>query len=360
MSQRTNSTFRCEQCQRHAGPEMIACPERPTDMCPYELEDVAVGRLTWAVSSGIVLAIAVVGAWWSLRIADPFFALLVGLVALGLGVIGIIGVLFVFASPAVVLVNRDTGASWTRVTLAGRTFSKQITTPVEPLNLGLVLGRPLAFPASIAAVRSDLRGMPREEMSAHAMNILESALVALLAQDLITVKVGRRYESYFGRPLTLDSIKYLLEPGPRAGKQVIEGELEGRLLRTLLEERYQGLDTPDALRLMTANWQFPPRRGMEARVLIYRLFDRDELEPYRWLVELVHADAVARDVLHRVPADWRRGHTRYDVTSNDDMRLRRERIALREMRDGLWHTHPDFMRALRSQMERACQERHDD
>ncbi|MBN1678995.1 MAG: hypothetical protein JW966_01800 [Anaerolineae bacterium] len=335
--------FRCERCGRAAGPDMINCPERAQGTCPYVLETASGGRGA-SLATLVLLVLALMVLVFVSRQDDVFTALVGLVIALGLGAVGFLGVVTLLANPADLLINKDTGASWYKVKFAKRTLSHAITLPTEPVDLHLLLGRPLAYPPSLSSLRPGVTS--ETDSQQHAIELLELTLVGLLAQGLLSVRIGRRYTSFFGRPLQLNSVQYLFEPGPKTGRVVIESALEGRIMQAVTKWHFRSLDANEVeIKLITVGWQFPPRHGIEIKRLAGHVFDGGENNPYRWLVELVRRDALANQtVVETLP-----GLPPQPNPAVAGM-LRTENAALRVLYDEMRRTHPHFVRELRQQI----------
>ena len=324
---------------------MLTCPERPAGRCPYTREMVGGGRGACLPVTTALLALAV-GALWCMLGQTDFSAQVIGFgIALGSGAAGIVGVLYLRSGPAVMLVNHETGASWSQITLGRWTFSEQVTLPPGPLDLDLHAGYAPRYPPSAAALC--VMAATRTDDLYRAVDVVEHTLIALIALDLLSVLVGRRLVSFWGRPLRYDSSKYLLVPGPRTGQATLDGALEVRLLTVVTEAHFQDLDDRAAVKLLTTAWHFPPKTGIEVQSVLERLYEHDEPDPAGWLLDLVRADVTGRDLcLH----ERREGLTLQRVAPQHLDRMRVEAGEIQVLWETLAQAHPDFIRTLRRQI----------
>jgi hypothetical protein len=324
---------------------MLTCPDRAAGRCPYTRELVGGGRGACLPVTVALLALAAGVLWWAVGQTD-FSAQVLGLIlALGLAAAGIVGVLYLRSGPAVMLVNRETGASWSQITLGRWTFSEQVTLPTEPLDLDLHAGYAPRYPPSAAALC--VMAASRIDDLYRATDVVEHTLIALIALDLLRVQVGRRLVSFWGRPLHYDSSKYLLVPGPRTGQTTLSGALELRLLRVVTEAHFQDLDDRATVKLLTTAWHFPPKTGIEVQSLLERLYEHDEPDPAGWLLDLVRVDVSGRDLcLH----ERGEGLIQPRVAPQHLDRMRVEAGEIQVLWDALAQAHPDFMRTLRRQI----------
>lgn len=346
--------FRCEKCGRRAGPEMIACPERPADACPYAFEEVSSSKGGCLVATGIAFALAALVFVLGVSQGDGMIALAAALAALGLGAAGVFGVFTLLSDSAPMLLNQDTGASWTRVSLLGRTFSEQITFPPCPVLIDDAPLLDLSVPPSTALLDPEIAARGSEaEVRQHARDVLELTLAALIGQQALTLEVSASCSAYLNRPVKLTATRYLLEPG--LGADAVSGALEERLVRTAAEWRTRCQEERARLLSPGVNWRFPAPRTIEVHQLVVCLYDADPIDPYRWLIDLVHQDALARGVWERIPSDWRRGQTSYTVPQAH--RVQAESQSIRALYDWLVQAQPVLMLAIRRQIEQGFRAR---
>jgi hypothetical protein len=358
MAQSTDEStgvFRCEQCGRKAGPDMITCPERPAGRCPYNLEEVSASKASCLVMTMAVFGLAVAILMLSLGQGDLFFTLL-GMIAGGVLVaLAVLGVANMASEPAYLVVNPVTGATWTRVKLLNRTYSEQITLPTRPVEIDFRADFPLHlnYPASIAALATER--LDEQAVRQQAIALVERTLTALLAQGWLAMNYCQRYEAYFGGPMKLDATRYLVVPGPHAGAP-LTGLLETRIVQLVDDWHNRQLSQPVKIKLLAVGWHLPPRQGIEVQDLVYRIFEKGELDPYRWLLEWVRQDALNQGLWERVPSDWRRSRTTYTIPPHVQA-LKSERERLRGIHDWLLESQPDLMYAVRRAVELAFDDR---
>lgn len=349
--------FRCEQCDRRTWEALFDCPQHRDGNCPFLLENVGGSRLTRLLVAAALWALAIGALWLSQQPADYLMRLLILLLALLFAAGGSLGVLSLFSEPSYLLVNRATGASWHRLTLAGWTISDQITLPTEPLPLDLSLDFTLQYPASASALCETDTSLVGGDDRQHAIDVVLRTVVALIAQGLLAVRVGRRYDRYWGRPLKLDSIKYALEPGPLAELADVEGALEQRLMVEVIQwpERTPASDIK--IRRLAVSWQIPPGQGIEVDKLMAAIFDNDERDPYEWLVTLVEEDIMARGLCNQPQVHRGSGRAAYDIAPSHADRMREEGDAVRAAQDRLARAYPDLVRALRYAIDTGIESR---
>ena len=354
MTQTDQIELRCEQCGRAAGAEMIACPERASGGCPYLLEQVGGGKGSCLVLTVLVLLLALVVLVVGVQQGDVFSTMLALVVALGLGSAGVLGIANLLSKPSNMLFNQETGAAWSHIELLGRVYTEQITLPAQPVDLGIETHLALDYPSSVAALRPDLLNS-----DGHAVQVLTCTLVSLLGRGLLAVRMAQRFKAVLGGPYKLDAVLYLLEPGPQAGREVVAGALEGRIMRAVLEWHFNSVDADRHVRLLTVGWTFPPRHGIQIHSLVYELFDHEELEPTGWLVQLVHQDALTKGLWQRVASDWRRGRSYYEISPHVS-RMKDECDRVLALRNRLSQTHPGLVAAIQAQVEQGIRARQAD
>lgn len=351
-----DAIFRCEQCGRHTWDDLFACPERPNGGCPFLLENVGGSRLTRLAAAVVFWALAL-GALWLARQPDDYLTRLVVLALAAIfGAAGLLGVVSLFSEPSYLLVNRATGASWHRIILAGWTISDQITLPTEPLPLDLPLNRRLHYPPSISALCPESGILPDDDRQ-RAIDITLHSLIALAAQGFLSVRIARRYDRYWGRPLKLDSVKYVLEPGPLADLDDPDGALEERLMAAVRQWPERTPASAVKIRRLAVSWQIPPRQGVEVDRLLAAIFDSDERDPYHQLVMLVEEDVLARGLCRRSDLLPTGGRAAYEIQPPHADRMREESEAVHALQAQLARTHPDLLRALRYAIDTGIESR---
>jgi hypothetical protein len=296
--------FTCEQCGRRAGEEMLACPRRATDNCQWMI------------------------------------------------------------GPGKTLINRKTGQMWQQARLLGITTRRHIILEPEPVPIHLPVPPELPYPPSIAMLD------PAEHHDRHAVEIVEHVLAALMAGGHLSVRRGNRYTAALGRPPQrehkrmvvfggLDGrakpdfscVPYLLAPGPCAATPV-DGALEQRLMQAVSEWSRQPLDDPHHLQaILTRREAFPPQHGVDVETLIAGIYDRDELNPHQWLIDLVREDALQRGIIRLIPAGKPGDEDHYVQHARDADCLAGERAHLRELYAQLQQRHPELLTALNYEVE---------
>jgi hypothetical protein len=278
-------TLRCEQCGREAGPDMLACPKREAGNCPYQLEFVSGSRRACLLGTGLMTSVTAGLVLLGLSAGGTLYAFIFAGI---FGAMALLGVYSLMSGPSPMLINKQTGTSWIRTRMLGRTYD-QITLPPEPLDLGLAFEHVPAHPPSIAAWQ------PETSPELLAPRLFRWALLGLIARGRLAVRRGRQITSGMPRLLSSDPGGYLLARGPRADEPV-SGALEQRVLDAVRAWQAQSLDDPYVLKLISIGWYLPPLHGISISETVKQTYGDDKADPFAWLVELVAQDAAAQGV----------------------------------------------------------------
>jgi hypothetical protein len=289
-------TLRCARCGREAGPEMLGCPERPLDACPYELHQGAAARMKGSVL--VLLFVLTFFSVISVAVGRVVGWLLTGVVELVL----FAAVIAWFLARRKTLLDPATGAMWQRVGLLGAEVSRSVLPRLERLDFRLEPVDPLTLPASVAALTNEsgspltdayqsarqagwekrLADLPKPH-SWDGVYVFTAAVAGLLAMGAVEVYRGQLLKRRFRlRHLGMadeEETVYLVKPGP--GAESACGALEERLV-----ERMASWETHPQAPI----WPF----GLPVYNLVYALYDSDKTSPGKWLASLAVDDATQR------------------------------------------------------------------
>jgi hypothetical protein len=300
-----NATLQCESCGRLAGPEMIACPERSSDDCPYTLEQgppspilggfllaggpplalLCSGLLIWLVTrpgtlaylsllrQGVVPPLDLCGA------ILPLMALLVGVVS---GLATGIACIYCLLGQRVRLYHPVDGAMWQRGSLWGQEVELRVISGLQPLDLNLPAPRPAAYPPSVTALHRD-RPVRRtlEGWTDYAAVVFQAALVSLLARGLLELRYSVAHHKSLLRSQASPRREYFVAPGEGADHARVDG---------LLEQRIMGVATHWAQQPEAKEWP----QGATIKALVQAVYQLDRENPGQWLVRMVQRDATMR------------------------------------------------------------------
>lgn len=320
-SLRDQQTFTCDICHRQAGRDLVVCPKRATQFCPFEVQQHRLMRTRMVIMS------LVFGGAFLLGAILLFFALPlervsnfsrwmiygIGAVMLSIGVAALLyGVYGIFGKQTLVI-NPQTRQLWQEHHLFGWRVRQFIVTQAETLGDTLDLDV-LHLPVSLVAlyVSSDgtsYRGrlykrvyIDEAEHNETARIVVLMTLIGLLANG--TLKLWRTHTIKHQQP-THD---YVLTAGDNVA---VIGTLESHMLDIIHQWHHD-------VSIVSKSPQ-----GIPVRAFTSKLYDHTEIDPYKALLEQVQHDAVQHDVAHVQPHGLRFKHEHIGFLNRDGLRVQR-------------------------------------
>jgi hypothetical protein len=268
--------LRCEECKRILGLDLAECSDRLNERCPYRVK-LHNPWLNFAKISGISL-IALTMLALSLLSAAVGSAIIM----LVTGAIGIVVALRIFrVKKEFAVVNPRTGVYWQQTTsqVTNRLIAFSESTGLQPLDLKLLSFPSLSYPASIVMLPQK-----NTQNTIDAVLIVKSAMLSLMAQNVITLQYIDVYEERPNRPIRVTR-EYRFFAGQNTNQR-INGELEAKVMLAVTHPR-KHLKSP---------FNSPLLPGISIYLMIYGLFVEDESDPDSWLLSLPMGEALRRDL----------------------------------------------------------------
>jgi len=269
--------FRCEQCQRLAGQDMLDCPERPVKRCPYvqtQRNTVNMDSLNILVGALVPVLLYFALFWLSLRTGLSWLYPLNGhgglLILLGATVL----IWFDFGMQhETTLYNPRSGrmCRHSRNIVFRRVQRLQVVVGLRRLEITPPTGEKPRHPYSIIALHPPQR--------LHAVHIVKVTLLSLLANQQLEIRHPISYRSHWGRPLKPAYHNLLVAPGSQRS-ETLDGDLERRIV-AVVDNNLGSSITQSPL-------------GITIFELTLLIFDTAHSNPHAWLVSFVADDAIRR------------------------------------------------------------------
>ncbi len=316
----------CERCGQEVGPQLLDCPERLLEECPfkrsesYALKSTQDRILGWAML--LFVTVFLVRGLFTWDDSDILYALACAF--------GLLFALWSVFSKRQTLHNPATGVFWERRSIFGRETSRKLLTGPEILELDMALPRSFQDPLSIVALckRANLPG-PRPGSINLAIRVFENVLIGLWAREWIKVRRTTTYHSSFGLRSS-QSYAYSLFPAKTRDMTPLDGFLERRILKVVYEVQHD--DAPE---------------GITVEELVREIYPKDERKPSRWLIQGVEKDAIKRGVC---VSPGRGPFRRFELEPAHASRIKEQVQLLQVLHEQATQSHPELIKAFQKKI----------
>ncbi|GAB4452890.1 MAG: hypothetical protein Kow0031_35190 [Anaerolineae bacterium] len=339
------------------GPKLVDCPYRADGGCPFEAASSPPGS---KVNAGCLVGVLLFLVLWLGGATLGFTNILLNsqsvissLLSLGalavfwiVGLFGLAFVLFALFGKNVTLYNPQSGVMARYATIFGRAFGGGVSGGWEalPPELStLSLREPLRYPPSWSAWLATADDNNRNNL---ATFICAATLLALVAENRLALHLTTSHDTLLG----------LVNRQRRRTLFTPTGETTSSAAG-LLEQKILAVFAAPPPSLQQEAWI--PGAPVEASDLIAAIYDKDQLQPQKWLVEQVEADLLANNVGRKTKAAGISGWLRstLEIDPAHQKQLAAEYQLLKAMAERLTLAQPDFMKTLRDDIEQAFKAR---
>ncbi len=277
MNTMQDVSLKCGMCGLRVGPEIFECSKRP-DNCPYSFKSrraifhpLSVIMLLFALPvscAAVILAFDRLG-WSHLDLVGAAWFLVVLIVIFSL-----------FNLKTNQLHNHNTSASWRHISFWPISILHTVATDLQDVNNPEEKPVLFAHPPSVASLLED--DLKEKDLANH---IFMNTVAGLFVQNMIGIRFGRRYRALFNGPF--DHGKIILEVivNDDLDQVAVAGVLERRIMKHLMS-------STNVKKGMART--FVSGQGITPNKLVRGAFQKERRRPWRWLINLVREDAVAR------------------------------------------------------------------
>jgi len=245
--------------------------------------------------------------------------------ALGVGIaFGLYILVAMIPALQVQLYHPGSGIRLQRLTLWSIELSRTWLTKGERISLEMTSTKPLNYPASVAALTAGVS----------AAAILRAAFIGLLAQKYIQVYHYQSYTRELGSIHPIIQDKYAVAATRQAEQSKIVGELEGRIIKSLIGW---------SAHKKVIEWP----RSLSIYDLVRAVCDSYTYSPEDWLAELVSKDAITQGWGEMTGT--RRKRFEWKIIAAE--KIRPEYQIIQALTDHLATVHPELSLALDKQIQ---------